>query len=109
MTVVDFFSTSSIFLIFPKNVIGPDASEKHFRSSGGSGRASGGVQGRSWEALGRSWDDLGTILERLVVQSDFGSTSGSILNRKGCQKGGIWGAKTEPKSIQRRVEIEVDF
>ncbi len=32
--VFDFFSTSSNLLIFPKKVIGPDASEKHSGSSG---------------------------------------------------------------------------
>ena len=92
MAVVDFFfdmfSTISKFLIFPKKVIGPDASEKHFRSSGGvregiwgcpggvreaswgvlglSGEGPGGalggpggVRGASWEGLGRSWPLFG--------------------------------------------------
>ena len=78
---LDFFSTISNFSIFPKKVIGPEASEKHFGSSGGVregiwGRPGGGaggvlgvpgavrgglggVLGGSWALLGRSWSDLG--------------------------------------------------
>ena len=85
----DMFSTSSKFLIFPKNVIGPDASEKHFRSSGGvregiwgcpggvreaSWRVlglSGGVRGASWEGLGRSWGDLGATFQAVRFRIDF--------------------------------------
>ena len=56
MTVVDFFfdsfSTISNFSIFPKNVIGRDASEKHFGSSGG-------VRGRIWERSGGSGRRVG--------------------------------------------------
>ena len=81
MTTADFFfdtfSTISKFSIFPKKVVGRDASEKHFGSSGGFWEGflghpggvqeaswevlglSGGVRGASWEGLGRSWGDLG--------------------------------------------------
>jgi len=73
----DMFSTISSFSIFPKKIIGPDASEKHFRLSEGVWEGiwghpgevreaswevlglSGGVRGASWEGLGRSWGDLG--------------------------------------------------
>ena len=73
-----FFSTISNFSIFPKKVIGPDASENILdrpgapggllgASGGGPGGLlggvlglSGGVLGASWEGLGRSWGDLGT-------------------------------------------------
>ena len=91
MTVVDFFSdffsTSSNFLIFPKKVIGPDASENVLGRPGGSGRASWGIRGGSRRPLGGSWGSpggsggrlgrvlgaLGAILDRLLRQSDFGS------------------------------------
>ena len=77
MTVVDFFSTSSNFLIFPKKAAGPGASEKVLRRPRRSGEGflghpggvqeaswevlglSGEVRGASWEGLGRSWGDLG--------------------------------------------------
>ena len=84
MTVVDFFFRLFFddfeFSIFPKKVIGPDASENVLGRPGGSGRASwgirggpggllggpgalrggpGGVLGGSWALLGRSWSDLG--------------------------------------------------
>ena len=84
MTVVDFFfdffSTISNFSIFPKKVIGPDASENVLGRPGGSGErlgasggdpggllggpgalrgTPGGVLGGSWALLGRSWSDLG--------------------------------------------------
>ena len=84
MTVVDLFffdmfSTISTFSIFPKKVIGPDASENILDRPGGSGRPSwgiregpggilgvlglsgggpGGVLGGSWALLGRSWSGL---------------------------------------------------
>ena len=83
MTVVDFFfdffSTISNFSIFPKKVIGPDASENVLGRPGGSGEllgasgggpggllggpgalrgGPGGVLGGSWALLGRSWSDL---------------------------------------------------
>ena len=91
MTVVDFFfdffSTSSILFIFPKNVIGPDASENVLGRQEGSGRASWGIRGGSRRPLGRSWGSAGgsgghlgrvlgglrAILERLVEQFNFGS------------------------------------
>ena len=91
MTVVDFFfdffSTISNFSIFPKKVIGPDASENILGRPGGSGRASGGVRGGSGRPLGGSWGSpggpgrrlgrvlgaLGAILERPLRQSEFGS------------------------------------
>ena len=103
--------------------IGPDASEKHFGSSGGiregiwgrpgeSGRrlggpggvrgGPGGVLGGSWALLGRSWSDLGgsPISDRFFDR---------FWAPKGCPKGGIWGAKMEPKSILKSCKIEVDF
>ena len=80
----DLFSTISNYSIFPKKVIGPDASENVLgrpggsgellgASGGGSGRGPGGllggpgalrgtpgsVLGGSWALLGRSWSDLG--------------------------------------------------
>ena len=62
MTVVDFFfdcfSTISNFSIFPKKVIGPDASENILGRPGGSGGGPGGVLGGSWALLGRPWSDL---------------------------------------------------
>ena len=83
----DMFSTISTFSIFPKKVIGPDASENILGRPGGSGRASEGVQGGSGRPLGASWGSpgdsggrlgrvlgaLGAILERPLEQSDFGS------------------------------------
>ena len=96
MTVVDLFSTCfrhlstiSNFSIYPKKVIGPDASEKHFRSSGGGregiwGRpggvreaswevlgVSGGFRGASWEGLGRSWGVLGATFKAVRFRIDF--------------------------------------
>ena len=91
MTVVDFvfdmFSTISTFSIFPKKLIGPDASENILGRPAGSERASGGVRGGSGRPLGGSWGSpgdsgehlgrvlgaLGAILERPLRQSDFGS------------------------------------
>ena len=110
MAVVDFFfdmfSTISKFLIFPKNVIGPDASEKHFRSSGGvregiwgcpggvreaSWRVlglSGVVRKASWEGLGRSWGDLGATFKALRFQIYFLIDS----DRQRGAKREIWGS-----------------
>ena len=90
MTVVDFFFDDFEFSIFPKKVIGPDASENVLGRPGGSGEllgASGGGQGESGRLLGGSWGSpegsrgrlgsvlgaLGAILERPWRQSDFGS------------------------------------
>ena len=75
------------FSIFPKKVIGPDASEKVLGRPRGSGRASWGIRGGSRRPLGGSWGSpggsggrlgrvlgaLGAILERPLRQSDFGS------------------------------------
>ena len=47
------FLTTSIFSIFPKKALGPDASEKPFGLSGG-------VRGGSWGGLGGSWEGLET-------------------------------------------------
>ena len=83
----DFFSTISNFLIFPKKIIGPDASEKVLGRPRRSGRASWGIRGGSRRPLGRSWGSpgrsgghlgrvlggLGAILERLFEQFNFGS------------------------------------
>ena len=85
--------------MIPKNVIGPEASEKHFGSSGGVregiwGRPvgvreaswgvlglSGGVRGASWEGLGRSWGDLGATFKavrfRIVFLIDFERQKGT--------------------------------
>ena len=118
MTVVDFFSTISNFSIFPKKVIGPDASENVLGRPGGSGELlgasgggpggvreaswgilglSGGLRGASWEGLGRSWGDLGTILEavrfRIVFLIDF-------ERQKGAQRE----AFGEPKWTQNRSQ-----
>ena len=91
MTVVDFFfyffSTISNFLIFPKKVIGPDASENVWGRPwgpggllGASGRGPGGLlggpgtlRGGSWGRLGSVLGALGATLERPSRQSDFGS------------------------------------
>ena len=84
---LDFFSTIWNFSIFPKKVIGPDASENVLgrpRWSGGASWASeggpggllggpGGVVGVSGGRLGRVLGTLGAILERHLRQSDFGS------------------------------------
>ena len=77
------------FLDFSERVVGPDASEKHFGSSGGVwegiwGRPrgvreaswevlglSGGVRGASWEGLGRSWGDLGATFKAIRFRIDF--------------------------------------
>ena len=110
-----FFSTISNFLIFPKKVIGPDASEKHFGSCegvregiwgrpGGVREASweilglsGGVRGASWEGLGRSWGDLGatftTVQFRIVFLIDF-------ERQKGAKREAFW----EPKWSQNRSQ-----
>ena len=83
----DFFSTISNFSIFPKKVIGPDASENVLgrpRGSGGASWASeggpggllegpGGVLGVSGGRLGSVLGALGATLERPSRQSDFGS------------------------------------
>ena len=83
----NFFSTISNFLIFPKKVIGPDASENILDRPGGvregllvhpggSRRPLGGSwdsPGGSWGRLGRVLGALGAILERPLRQSDFGS------------------------------------
>ena len=75
------------FLDFPKKVIGPDASEKHFGSSGGVREGIWGRPGGSGRRLGGSWGSpggsggrlgrvlgaLGAILERPLRQSDVGS------------------------------------
>ena len=91
MTIADFFSTlfRRLRFFFLKNVIGPEASEKHFGSSGGVregiwGRPrgvreaswevlglSGGLRGASWEGLGRSWGDLGATFKAVRVRIDF--------------------------------------
>ena len=89
MTVVDFFfdffSTISNFSIFPKKVIGPDASENVLGRPGGSGELLGASGGGSGRPLGRSWGSpggsggclgrvlgaLGATLERPSRQSDF--------------------------------------
>ena len=119
MTVVDFvfdmFSTISTFSIFPKKLIGPDASENILGRPAGSERASGGRPGRvreaswevlglsggargtSWEGLGRSWGDLGATLEavrfRIVFLIDFEC-------QKGAQREAFW----EPKWSQNRSQ-----
>ena len=80
----------------------------------------GGVLGASWGALGGSWGRLGALLGGLgellrgswavLGRSwcDFWSSPISyrffdrFWSRKGCQKGGVLGAKMEPKSIPKR-------
>jgi hypothetical protein len=91
MTVVDFFfdffSTISNFSIFPKKVIGPDASENVLDRPGGSGGPSWGIRGGpggllggpgalrggSGGRLGGVLGALGAILDRPLRQSIFGS------------------------------------
>ena len=128
MTVVDFFfdifSTISNFLIFPKKVIGPDASEKHFGSCegvregiwgrpGGVREASweilglsGGVRGASWEGLGRSWGDLGatftTVQFRIVFLIDFGRQKGAKGDAFGEVKGNQNQSQNDPKTTPNR-------
>ena len=119
MTVVDFFfdifSTISNFLIFPKKVIGPDASEKHFGSCegvregiwgrpGGVREASweilglsGGVRGASWEGLGRSWGDLGATFKAVRFRIDFLI---DFERQKGAKREAFW----EPRWSQNRSE-----
>ena len=101
--VFDFFSTSSIFLIFPKKVIGPDASEKHLWSFE---RVREGIWGRPGGVLGGSWAVLGRSLGDLFEQSDLGSIFGSILITKRVPKGRHLGsqngAKIDPKTIPNR-------
>ena len=70
--------------------------------SWGSWEAPGGVLGGSWAVLGRSWSNL---LSRFIWNRFFDRFG----PRKGCQKGGIWGAKMEPKSVPKRPKIEIDF
>ena len=75
--------------MFSKKVIGPDASENHFGSSGevreciwrrpggvrelswGVPGLSGRVWGASWEGLGRSWGDLGATFKAVRFRIDF--------------------------------------
>ena len=106
----NFFSTISNFLIFPKKVIGPDASENVLGrlwgpggllgASGGVQEASwgvlglsGGVLGASWEGLGRSWGDLGAAFKavrfRIVFLIDFG-------RQKCAQREAFWEPKCNP-------------
>ena len=121
MTFVDFFfdifSTISNFLIFPKKVIGPDASEKHFGSCegvregiwgrpGGVREASweilglsGGVRGASWEGLGRSWGDLGATFKTGRFRINF-------LIEFERQKGAKREAFGEPKWKQSRSQSD---
>jgi hypothetical protein len=112
------FSTISNFSIFPKKVIGPDASENVLGRPGGSGELlgasgggpggvreaswgvlghSGGLRGASWEGLGRSWGDLGATLEavrfRIVFLID-------LERQKGAQREAFW----EPKWSQNRSQ-----
>ena len=113
------FSTSSNFCFFPKQFMGPEASENvvvHPEAPGGHlgtclGRA--GVSGRtfwyllgvrraSWEGLGRSWGDLGATFEgvrfRIVFLIDF--------DPKKVPKGRHFEnqneAKINPKTIENR-------
>ena len=119
MNIVNFvphLSTISNFSIFPKKVIGPDASEKVLGRPRGSGRPSwafgggpggllggpGGVRGASWERLGRSWGDLGATFKavrfRIVFLIDF-------ERQKGAQRE----AFGEPKRSQNRSQNEVEI
>ena len=119
MTIADFFfdsfSTISNFSNFPKNVIGPEASEKHFGSSGGVqegiwGRPggvweaswgvlglSGGVREASWEGLGHSWGDLGATFKAVRFRIDF------LIDFER-QKGAKREAFGEPKWSQNRSQ-----
>ena len=66
----NFFSTISNFSIFPKKVIGPDASENVLGRPGGSGELLGASGGGSGRPLGRSWGspgDSGGRLGRVLV------------------------------------------
>jgi hypothetical protein len=117
------FSTISNFSIFPKKVIGPDASENVLGRPGGSGEllgASGGgpggvreaswgvlghsgrLRGASWEGLGRSWGDLGATLEAVRFRIVFLSILSAKRVPKGRHFGSQNGAKIDPKIIQNR-------
>ena len=106
-------STISNLSMFPKNVMGSEASEKHFGSSGGVRGGiwgcpggvweaswevlglSGGVRGASWEGLGRSWSDLGAIFKAVRFRIDF------LIDFER-QKGAQREAFGEPKWSQNR-------
>ena len=65
----------------------------------------GTLLGASWSLLGRSWAVLGrnwVVLDRLLGTSIFDDFLDRCWEQKGYPKGGILGAKTEPKSIQNR-------
>ena len=101
-------------------MIGPEASEKHFGSSGGVWEGiwgcpggvreaswgvlglSGGVRGASWEGLGRSWGDLGATFKAVRFRIDFLI---DFERQKGAKREAFWepkwnqiGAKIYPKS-----------
>jgi hypothetical protein len=131
MNIVEFFcdviSTISTFSILPKKAIGPDASEKAFRSSGGvregilghPGRGPGGVlggpggvrevRGASWEGLGRSWGDLGATFSAVRFRIHFLSIWGAKKVPKGMHFGRPKGAKIDPKTTPERRQIEDDL
>ena len=68
-----------------------------------------GDLGRSWTVLGCLLGGLGAILEEHFERSKFRSVFGWILVvqrvPRGCQKGGIWAPKMDPKSIPKRRRI----
>ena len=103
--------------MFSKKVIGPDASENHFGSSGevreciwgrpggvrelswGVLGLSGRVWGASWEGLGCSWGDLGATFKAVPFRIDF------LIDFER-QKGAKREAFGEPKRSSRRPKID---
>ena len=62
----------------------------------------GGGPGSSWAVLGRSWSDFwsGPIFDHVFNRFYF--FFGRFWSPKGCPRGGILGAKMEPKSMPKR-------
>ena len=117
-----YFLNDFEFSIFPKKVIGPDASESVLGRPWCFGRASwgifgpsegvrqgilgppegsGGHLGRSWAVLGRSWSDI-------LSSSIFDRFFDRFWSPKGCPKEGIWGPKTVLKTTKNRSKDHVE-
>ena len=118
-------STISNLSMFPKNVMGSEASEKHFGSSGGVRGGiwgcpggvweaswevlglSGGVRGASWEGLGRSWGDLGATFGAVRFRIDFLIDFDAKRVPKGRHLGSQNGAKIDPKTRSKSKREKV--